>query len=387
MTYDFDRIHDRRNSESIKWHYYPEDVLPMWVADMDFSSPPEVIDALKARADHGIFGYATTPPELKEVILSRLLEKYNWDVNPEDLVFLPGVISGFNLAARALAEPGAGLLIQPPVYMPFLDVAENNGMVQQEAQLCEGPEGRYEIDLDAFRVAVDGHTRLFLLCNPHNPVGRVFTRAELSAMAEICLRNNVVICSDEIHCDLVYSGYEHLPIAALDAEIAANTITLMAPSKTFNIPGLKCAFAVIQNPALRNRFQQVRRGLVGDVNLMGYQAALAAYKYGEGWLREMLAYLEATRDYLFDTIQRDFPGIRMTRPEGTYLAWLDCREAGIGSDPCGFFLKEARIGLNDGARFGRGGEGFVRLNFGCPRSVLAEGLARIRAALEQAALA
>jgi cystathionine beta-lyase len=384
MTSHFDRILDRRRSESIKWNQYPADVLPMWVADMDFSSPPAVIEALKARAEHGVFGYAITPPELKEVIVARLFEKYRWRVGPEDLVFLPGVISGFNLAARALAEPGAGLLIQPPVYMPFLDVAENNGMIQQEARLYQRSDGRYEIDLDAYRAAVDEHTRMFLLCNPHNPVGRVYTPAELSGMAEICLRSRVVICSDEIHCDLVFSGQQHTPLATLDSEIAANTITLMAPSKTFNIPGLKCAFAIIQNPDLRKRFQKARRGLVGDVNLMGYQAALAAYKYGEEWLAELLVYLEANRDYLYDTIQRNFSGVSMVKPEGTYLAWLDCRAAAIGQDPCGFFLEKARVGLNDGARFGSGGEGFVRLNFGCPRSVLEEGLSRMQTALEQA---
>ncbi len=382
MTHDFDRLIDRRHSESIKWKLFPEDVLPMWVADMDFPSPAEVTEALKARADHGVFGYAVTPVELKEVIVERLLHRYGWQVSPEDLVFLPGVITGFNLAAHALAEPGAGLLIQPPVYMPFLDVAENAGMVQQEAQLTIGPDGRYEIDLDRFRAAVDDRTRMFLLSNPHNPVGRVFTQAELSAMAEICLRRGVVICSDEIHCDLVFSGYRHTPIAALDAEIAASTVTLMAPSKTFNIPGLKCAFAVIPNPSLRDRFQKSRRGLVGDVNLMGYQAALAAYRFGDAWLTELLVYLQANRDFLFDIIRRDFPSIRMKKPDATYLAWLDCRDAGVGSDPCGFFLEKARVGLNDGKSFGPGGEGFVRLNFGCPRSTLEEGLNRMRAALE-----
>ncbi len=383
MTFDFDRPIERRSSESIKWNLFPQDVLPMWVADMDFNSPAEVVRALKARADHSVFGYAMTPVELKEVIVERLFTKYGWQVHPEDLVFLPGVISGFNLAARALAEPGAGLLIQPPVYMPFLDVAENAGMIQQEAQLTIGPDGRYEIDLESFRAAVEQGTRMFLLCNPHNPVGRVFTPGELSAMAEICLRRGVVICSDEIHCDLVFAGHRHTPIAALDAEIAASTITLMAPSKTFNIPGLKCAFAVISNPELRDKFQKARRGLVGDVNLMGYQAALAAYRHGESWLKELLAYLEANRDFLYDVINQEFPSIRMVKSEGTYLAWLDCRDAGLGSDPCGFFLDKARVGLNDGAKFGSGGEGFVRLNFGCPRSTLEEGLDRMRAALER----
>lgn len=384
MISQFDHVHDRRRSESIKWNHFSSDVLPMWVADMDFQSPMAVIEALKARADHGVFGYPVVPDELNEVIVARLDEKYRWQVSPDDLIFLPGVISGFNLAARALAEPGAGLLIQPPVYMPFLDVAENNGMVQQEAQLCLKPDGKYEIDLDEFRAAITRNTRMFLLCNPHNPVGRVFTPAELTAMAEACLRNGVVICSDEIHCDLVYSSYRHTPIAALDPEIAANTITLMAPSKTFNIPGLKCAFAVIQNPDLRRKFQKARRGLVGDVNIMGLQAALAAYRHGEEWLRELMAYLESNRDYLFDIVQRELPGVRMVKPEGTYLAWLDCRTAGIGQDPCGFFLDRARVGLNDGVKFGSGGEGFVRLNFGCPRSILEEGLSRMRNALELA---
>lgn len=206
---------------------------------------------------------------------------------------------------------------------------------------------------------------------------------ELSRMAEICLRNRAVICSDEIHCDLIFSGHRHTPIASLDPEIAKITITLMAPSKTFNIPGLKCSFAVITNPSLRERLQQARRGLVGDVNLLGYHAALAAYRYGDAWLNELLVYLEENRNFLLDAIRRDFHGMKMFNPEGTYLAWLDCREAGVGENPYQFFLENARVGLNDGASFGRGGEGFVRLNFACPRALLEQGLARMRSAIEQ----
>lgn len=382
MPSRFDIAADRRNSESVKWNHFNKDVLPMWVADTDFRSPDAVIQALKDRADHGIFGYPLTPVELKETIVERLFRLYRWKITPDDLIFLPGVIAGFNLTARAVAEPGAGLLIQTPVYMPFLDVARNAGMIQQEMLLHQGSNGHYEIDLDQFKSAVNDQTRLFLLCNPHNPVGRVFTSDELNQMAQVCLRNNTLICSDEIHCDLVYSGHTHIPIAALDEEIAASTITLMAPSKTFNVPGLKCAFAVIPNPGLRHRVQQARRGLVGDVNVMGYQAALAAYRGGAAWLTELLNYLEANRDYLYDTINSEFNGISMLKPEGTYLAWLDCREAEIGDDPCQFFIEHARVGLNNGRTFGRGGEGFVRLNFGCPRSTLEEGLSRMRSALE-----
>lgn len=382
MTTSFDRSPDRRRSESIKWNFFQEDVLPMWVADMDFYAPEVVVQALHKRVEHGVFGYAISPVELKEAITARLFELYQWKICPDDLVFLPGVIVGFNLAAHALARSEAALMIQTPVYMPFLDVAANAGMRQHEMELSQDSSGRYEVDLDRFRLVIDRNTRMFLLSNPHNPVGRVFTPAELFGMAEICLENGTVICSDEIHCDLIYSGHKHTPIAALNEEIAANTITLMAPSKSFNIPGLKCAFAVIQNPDLRMKYQQARRGLVSDVNLMGYQAALAAYRHSDGWLSELLVYLEANRDYLYDTIKRDFPGVRMCKPEGTYLAWLDCRHAGIGDDPCQYFFDHARVGLNDGKGFGKGGEGFVRLNFGCPRSTLEEGLTRMRAALE-----
>lgn len=383
MTSQFDRMPDRQKSESIKWKHYPPDVLPMWVADMDFYSPPAVIDALEARVNHGVFGYAVVPPELKEVIVERLDQRYRWKIIPDDIVFLPGVIAGFNLSARALSEPGGAVLIQTPVYMPFLDVGENAGMMQEEMLLYPDSEGRYEIDLDEFSAKVDDHTRMFLLCNPHNPVGRVFMPEELSRMAEICLRNRAVICSDEIHCDLIFSGHRHTPIASLDPEIAKITITLMAPSKTFNIPGLKCSFAVITNPSLRERLQQARRGLVGDVNLLGYHAALAAYRYGDAWLNELLVYLEENRNFLLDAIRRDFHGMKMFNPEGTYLAWLDCREAGVGENPYQFFLENARVGLNDGASFGRGGEGFVRLNFACPRALLEQGLARMRSAIEQ----
>ncbi len=242
MQYNFDELIDRRNSDSIKWHYYNEDVLPMWVADMDFRSPQPVIDAIQQRADHGIFGYAHDVPGLKEAIINWLKEHYSWQVQADDIVYVPGVVPGFNMAAQSLTQPNLGLLIQTPVYMPFLEVADNANMHRKYTQLTHQFNGRYEIDFDAFEAAAADHTGMFLLCNPHNPVGRVYNREELERMAEICLRHQVTICSDEIHADLIYSGQQHIPMATLSPEVAQNTITLLAPSKTFNIAGLGFLF-------------------------------------------------------------------------------------------------------------------------------------------------
>ncbi len=387
MDFNFDQLPDRKNSESIKWHYFAEDVLPMWVADMDFVSPAPLIEALQKRVAQGVFGYPGTLPELREVIVERLLRLYHWQVTPEDLVFVPGVVTGFNMAAHAFVGQGGGLLIQPPVYMPFLSVAENVKGVCQEACLTEHPDGYYSVDLEAFEAAITAQTRMFLLCNPHNPIGRVFNQAELEGMADICLRHDLVICSDEIHGDLIYSGHQHIPIASLSPEIAQHSVTLMAPSKTFNIAGLSCSFAVIQNPELRNRFKKADLGLVHGVNLLGQVATKAAYQDGQPWLDHLLVYLEANRDYLCHFVNEQLPGVKMFCPEGTYLAWLDCREAGISGSPAAFFLEQARVGLNDGAAFGCGGEGFVRLNFGCPRSMLVEALERMQQALKKLAVA
>jgi len=388
MIYDFDHLIDRRVTESEKWRRYNEDVIPMWVADMDFISPEPVIRALRNRVEHGIFGYPQNVmndpqggPGLHQTLVNRMAERYNWQIQPEDLVFIPGVVRGFNVACHALAMPESRVLIQTPVYPPILKAPENADLIRQEMLLTPLPNGIYSIDWQAFEAAITDQTRLFILCNPHNPVGRVFGREELECMAGICLRHGVVICSDEIHCDLIYSGNRHIPIASISPETAQNTITLMAPSKTFNIAGLECAIAIIQNPDLRRKFQHSYKGLVGGINLMGWVAALAAYREGQDWLDQVLVYLEANRDFMFDFVMKELPGLRMTRPEGTYLAWLDCRQAGIEGNPYEFFLHNARVALSDGASFGRGGEGFVRLNFGCPRAMLAEALDRMKKAL------
>jgi cystathionine beta-lyase len=382
MPCDLDQIIDRRGTCCYKWDRYPEDVLPLPVADMDFVSPEPVLRALHQRIDHGVFGYTDAPLALYDVIRERLDALYGWEVTKEQILFLPGVVVGFNLACHAIGEPGDAVLVQPPVYGPFLSAPGNARRVLQCAEL-ERTRRRYEVDFDAFEAAITDRTRIFILCNPHNPVGRVYERGELERMAEICLRHDVVICSDEIHCDLLFRGHEHIPIASLAPEVAHKTITLMAPSKTFNIAGLKCAFAVIQDEALRKRYRAAHAGLVSGINLFGYAAALAAYSEGQEWLLQVLSYLERNRDLLLDYVTKELPGIEMVVPEGTYLAWLDCRAAGIPGKPGAFFLEAARVALNDGEWFGPGGEGFVRLNFACTRALLQEALERMRGALRR----
>src|SRR2546422_787350 len=383
MTYDFDRLIDRRGTHSDKWQKYGPDVLPLWIADMDFQSPEPVIRALRERVEHGVFGYlAFEQPEFHELFADRLLKRYNWRVSPDAVVLIPGVIPGFNVAGRVLAAPGDGLILQTPVYPPILRAASSIGLTREEAPLARRPDGSYAPDLDAFAAAIRERTRFFLLCNPHNPVGRVFSRDELTRLAEVCLRRGLAIVADEVHCELTLAGERHTPIASLAPEIADRTITLMAPSKTFNLAGLKCSVAIITNAALREKFVAARADLVSTVNVLGYTAAYAAYRDGQPWLDELLRYLEANRDFVVDYARTRLPGVRVAPPEATYLAWLDCRNAGAaGADPFTFFLDKARVARHDGALFGPGGEGFVRLNFGCPRTMLVEALDRMQDAL------
>jgi cystathionine beta-lyase len=382
MAYDFDAIIERRATESNKWQKFPADVLPLWVADMDFRSPEPVVRALRERVEHGVFGYAVEQPEFYEVIIDRLQKRYGWRVEREAILTVPGVIPGFNLAARVFAEPGDGVLLTTPLYPPLLRVPENVKLTSDAALLSRGADGRYALDWDAFERAIQPRTRFLLLCNPHNPIGRVYTREELSRMAETALRRGLAIVSDEIHCDLVFNGHRHVPIASLSREVEQRTMTFMAPSKTWNLPGLKASIAIIPNAELRARFEAARLDLVRAINLLGYVAMLAAYRDGQPWLDELMTYLEANRDHVVATVRREMPGVATSAPEATYLAWLDCRQAGVaGADPYTFFLDHAKVALNDGKSFGRGGEGFVRLNFACPRATLDEGLRRMARAL------
>lgn len=389
MNYDFDKVIQRRGTHSVKWDLPEADVLPMWVADMDFQAPPEVQVALAKAVEHGIYGYPYFGNSVQEAVAEWLHTRHNWQVSPESVVLLPGVVTGFNMAANAFAQPGDGVLVQTPTYGPFLKVAENFQLVQQTHQMNLDAEGRYQIDLDAFEATITPETRIFMLCNPQNPTGRVFTQEEMAGMAEICLRHDVLICSDEIHSDLVYSEHPHLPIAALDEKVGAKTVTLIAPSKTFNIAGLKASAAIIEDEDMRALFEAARQGMVGFVNTLGMAALQAAYQHGAPWLDTLLVYLEENRDFLASFVRDRLPGVKMAVPEGTYLAWLDCRELDLGPAKEGayfnaFFEEKAGVALNEGAWFGPGGEGFARLNFGCPRETLVEGLERMaRAVAEQ----
>jgi cystathionine beta-lyase len=388
MTYDFDTLPNRRGSDSTKWNRHDADVLPLFVADMDFRSPEPVIRALHERVEHGYFGYVAESKELKDIICERLGRLYQWDVIPEHIHFLPGLVSGLNLAARAIGQPGDGVLVNTPVYHPFHYAIKNQERSADIAPLrymTENGSATYEIDFDAIETAITPRTRLFMLCNPHNPIGRVYQKRELEQLAEIALRHDLVVCSDEIHSDILYDGHCHIPIASLGPEIAERSITLMAPSKTFNLPGLGCGYAIASNPDLLNRLRKAGEGIIGHHNPMGFAAAIAAYREGQPWLDELLVYLTANRDYLAAQIAEHFPAMRMSPMEGTYLAWLDCRAMDIPGVPCEFFLKEAYVGLSDGAMFGQAGEGFVRLCIASPRAMLDEGLARMRKALERVA--
>jgi cysteine-S-conjugate beta-lyase len=382
---DFDLVHDRCRSDSQKWRAYPADVLPLWVADMDFQAPEAVLEVIHAMADHGVFGYGCSAGtnELLEAWVQRLAVSYRWQVAAEDLMLLPGVVVGANLACRVLADPGDEVLVPSPVYGPLLAAPRYGQLVCVPVPLVCDEQGFYRLDYTALQAAVTSKTRLLILCNPHNPVGRVYTRVELERLAEFCLRNKLYIVSDEIHCDFVYGGHEHTPIAALDREIAACSVTLMAPSKTFNIPGLQSAVAVVPNRGLREKLTSGIAGLMPGISPLAKAVTIAAFREGRPWLDELLVYLQRNRDDVTSCVSTSLPGITCSAPQGTYLAWLDCRRAGLAVSASAYFLDKARVALSDGCGYGAGNEAFVRLNFGCPRSILEDALTRMVNAWEQ----
>ena len=379
LNFDFDSVIDRSGTGSEKWNKYRDrDIIPLWVADMDFRSPPAVIQALHERVEHGVFGYTYPEEELIRVVQAALLRDYGWQVDEEWLVWLPGLVCGLNVLCRAIGEAGDDVLTMTPVYPPFMTAP-----VLTERTVSKVPltcaHGRWVPDFAALEEAVTPHTRLLLICNPHNPVGRAWDRDELLRFAEIAERHNLVIGSDDIHSELILdTSIRHLPIATLSEEIARRTITLLAPSKTYNIPGLGCSLAIIGDPALRARFRKAMGRLVPHLNLFAYTAAEAVYRDGEPWRAALLDYLRANRDLVEREIAA-MPGLSMTHVEATYLAWIDARDIGVENP--GRWFEEAGVGLSDGADFGA--PGFVRLNFGCRRSLLEEALRRMRQALER----
>ncbi len=373
----FDTVVDRRGSDAIKWSRYAgRDILPMWVADMDFPAPPAVIAALHRRIDHGVFGYGGPWPSLTESVLTHLESEYSWRIEPDWLVWLPGLVSGLNVACRAV---DGEVLTATPIYPPFLSAPHFSGRQLNRVELADSGE-RWHFDQNALKSASTAATRLFLFCHPHNPVGRCWSREELLDLAAFAAERDLIVCSDEIHCGLILDAdRRHIPFASLSADAARRSITLMAPSKTFNIPGLGCAFAVIPDPALRQRFERAMRGIVPHVNVLGLAATEAAYRDCGAWHGELIAYLAGNRDRVMATVNRQ-KGAKMKNVEATYLAWIDVRELGL-ADPAGHFERHG-LGLSDGADFGA--PGWLRLNFGCPRQTLDEALKRFAAACQAA---
>lgn len=378
MSFDFETVHDRRDSDSLKWaRYRGRDVIPMWVADMDFLSPPQVLEALHQRVEQGIFGYATVPEALGQVVVTRIREKYRWEIDPSWIVWLPGAVPALNVVCRAYGNEGDEVLTFTPIYPPFLTAPLRCGKTLKTIPLHRN-EGLYTFDVERFESELSARSGILLLCNPHNPVGRRYERREIERIADICVAHDILICSDEIHCDLILDNGPHVPTATLGPEVSARTITLMAPSKTFNIPGLNCAFAIIENADLRTKFKRAREGTVPHTNVLGYTACLAAYRDGEPWRLALIDYLRGNKDILREFVDTELMGLSMDDVQATYLAWIDVRALGLPK-PARFFEKFG-VALFDGAEFQ--GEGFVRLNFGCPRSILVEALDRLRRAVQ-----
>jgi len=376
--FDFDTPVERRGTASMKWDRYKgQDIIPMWLADMDFRSPPAVIRAIQQRAEYGVFGYTLAPDELIQQVISMLEQSYGWAVRPEWLVWLPGLVTGLNVVCRALGDDGDDVMTAVPIYPHFLSAPgfSRRGLIK--VPMME-TENRWQFDFDRLEQMITDKTRLFILCNPHNPVGRVYTRDELAQLAAICSRHDIVICSDDIHCDLILDKEKvHIPIATLDPEVAARTITMMAPSKTFNLPGLGCAFAVISDQKLRRRFKGAMAGIVPRPNVLGYAATMAAFAECSDWHTALLDYLRGNLDTIDHAIEQMAP-FSMAPVEATYLAWIDMRSSGI-ENPVQFF-ENAGVGLQDGIEFDS--PGFARLNFGCPRSLLEKALARMQTAMD-----
>lgn len=375
----FDHSPARRDSDSTKWQKYADrDVLPMWVADMDFASPPAVQAALAERVAHGVYGYPDPLPGVVAAVTDWLQRSYQWQIDPAWLVWLPGLVCGLNVACRSVGQAGDAVMTATPVYPPFMSAPRLSGRTLITVPMQDTAAG-WQWDWAAAEAALTPSTRLLMLCHPHNPVGRVFDRAELDAVAEFARRHDLVVCSDEIHCQLILDqDRQHLPFASLSADAAARSITLMAPSKTYNVPGLGCAFAIIPDAGLRARFSQTMRGIVPGVNLFGFVGAQAAYRDSPDWLNSLLAVLRRNRDRV-EAVLGPLEGMRVTHSQGTYLAWIDVRSKGWANPVAEF--EAGGVGLSDGADFGL--PGYVRLNFGCPLAQLEEALARMVAVWEK----
>jgi len=388
MKYDFDEVIDRTNYHSVKWDelettFGAKDVLPMWIADMEFRSPQPVIEAIKKVNEHGIYGYTSRPLSYYQAIINWMEKRHNWKIKKDWIAYSPGVVPALSLIIRAFCQPGDKVIVQPPVYCPFFRVIENNGchVVNNPLKLSNK---KYFIDWeDLERKVDDPRVRLLILCSPHNPVGRVWQKEELIILGEICLKHNIIVVSDEIHADILFKGYKHTPFASISPAFAHNSITCTAPSKTFNLAGLQTSTIIIPNKKYYKIYENILDSLaLNENNVFGLVALEAAYRDGEEWLEQLLSYLNENLEFLVKYFQEKIPKIKVIKPEGTYLVWLDCRPLGLSAkDLNNFMIKKARVALDDGYWFGIEGKGFMRINIACPRSFLEEGLRRIERAV------
>jgi len=380
FNYNFDSCPARSGYGSLKWDKYKgREILPLWVADMDFVAAPEILSGLQARLDHGVFGYTKPFDAPIAAVLDYLERQHSYSAKAPWLNFLPGLVPAINLCVHAFTRADESVMTATPVYPPFLSAPDYAGRELIKVPLWLDAEDHWTLDIEAMEAAIQPNTRLLILCSPHNPVGRVFTAQELTALAEFCERHDLILISDEIHCDLVFDEQaQHTVTATLNDSIAQRTITLMAPSKTYNLPGLACAFSIIENSELRTQFQKTIRGIITEVNCFGYAGCEAAYSQGEPWRQELLQYLRGNYELLYNFIQTELPQITFRPMEATYLAWFDVSQLGL-EQPAQFFEQHG-VGLSDGAPFD--GPQHLRLNFGCPRTRLEEGLQRIKAAVE-----
>jgi Bifunctional PLP-dependent enzyme with beta-cystathionase and maltose regulon repressor activities len=395
MKYNFDLKCDRSNTNCVKWDavkdvFGREDVIPMWVADMDFPAAKPIVAALKKRAAHEFYGYTKPGQELIEAIVSRMRRKFNWQIRPEWIVFTPGVIPALSAAARAVSRPGDEIVLQEPVYFPFFSVVTQSGCkIVNNPLKFDGK--RYTMDLrdleSKFRPVAGSHlthsrAKAVIFCNPQNPIGRLWTKAETTRMGEIVIRNGGIVISDEIHCEILYKGYRHTPFAAISDEFAQNSVVCMAPSKTFNLAGLHASCIIIPNQKLRESFSDSMAAVVPGPNVFGLVAMEAAFRQGDDWLAQMLDYLNGNLKITMEFFAKRIPQIKVIKPQGTYLLWLDCRKLGLDNQALSTFMRaKARVGFDDGFLFGESGSGFERMNIACPRMILLEALSRIEQAV------
>ena len=391
MTYSFDKIVDRRGSGDLKHgvlqeRYGRSDLLPLWVADMDFETPPFITEALRQRLDHSLFGYTVVPEELWDVIIQWTLEHHGWQVQREWLTYIPGIVKGIGMAINVFSEEGDKVIIQPPVYHPFRLTPQGNGRKVVYNPLRELPDGSYDMDFEQLEQVTDEHCKILILSNPHNPAGICWKENTLRRLAHFCYEHHILVLSDEIHSDMALFGNRHIPFATVSDEAAACSITFSAPSKTFNIAGIVSSYAIVPNPTLRRRFYSwLEANELNDPPLFSPIATIAAYSQGESWRKQMLAYIEENIRFVEEYCQQHLPKIKPWRPEASFLVWLDCRPLGLQHDELvDLFVNRAHLALNDGAMFGPGGEGFMRLNVGTPRSILLQALIQLEQAINKA---